>query len=92
MISQRHYCIIHLAKLVPIEESNVKKDDDIFGVDDLYKRPWANWLDFNAPYSEELVKEFVTTMERVFEENEEGEEVEVGVEAFGERNESKDHY
>ena len=80
--AQRHYCFIHLAKMSPIEESNVVNYEDIPGLSDLFERPWAKWLCLEAPYSEELVKEFVTTMECVFEENEDGENVEVGVEAM----------
>ena len=79
---QRHFYFVHLAKVTPIEESNVWKDFDIPGVEDFYKRPWAKWLDLEAPYCEEIVKEFLTTMERKFEVDEEGTEVDIGVEAW----------
>ena len=79
---QRHFYFIHLAKLTPIEESNVKEDFDIPGVEDVYKRPWAKWLNMEAPYCKEVVKVFLTTMERKFEVDEEGNELDIGVEAW----------
>ena len=79
---QKHFCFVHLANAMPIEETSVKKDFDVPGIEDLYNRGWEKWLDLEAPYSEEVVKEFLATMERVYEEDEEGNEREVGVEAM----------
>ena len=76
---QMHFCFVHLANIRPIEESSVKKDFKVPGIESLYKKGWAKWLDLDAPFSKEAVKEFLTTMMAMYEEDEQGNMKGVGV-------------
>ena len=62
-----------------MRKRSVKKNFDVPGIEELYNRGWAKWLYLEAPYGEMAVKEFLATMEVIYDENDEGNERGVGV-------------
>ena len=76
---QMHFVFVQQAEATPVEERSVKNNLYVPGIEELYSRGWAKWLDLEAPYGEMAVKEFLATMEVIYDENDEGNERGVGV-------------
>ena len=75
----RHYCFIHLGKKKPFEEKTLEKDLGVPGVKSLYNKGWTKWLEMDAPFDGSAVREFLTTMRPMYEENDKGKLEGIGV-------------
>ena len=69
---QRHIRFVHLAGLELFEEKTVRMDFRVPGHERLYNKGWYKWLKIDAPVSGEAVREFLSTMMEMYEENDEG--------------------